>query len=212
MTADAVGVVIVEDHELYRDGLRTLFAAEPDIEILGETDRAEEALGLIKRLRPALVLMDIRLPGKSGVEATRELLAADPAARVLVLTMFDDDASVFAAMQAGAHGYVLKGARRDDLLRAVRGVAAGEAVFGAGVAARLLAHFRGAPERRVFAELTGREHRVLELLARRLGTADIARALGLSPKTVRNHLSSIVAKLHVAGRAEAAEQARERGL
>lgn len=208
-----VGVVIVEDHEVYRDGLRTLFATVPDINVLGETDTAEEAPELVRRCRPTLVLMDLKLPGKSGVEATRELLAADPAARVLVLTMFDDDPSVFAAMQAGARGYVLKGARRADLLRAVYAVAAGEAIFSATIAARMAAYFAAPPKRgRVFGELTAREHELLELLARRLSTLEIAQRLGLSAKTVRNHTSSIVSKLHVSSRAEAAARARDRGL
>ena len=209
----SVGVVIVEDHEVYRDGLRTLFATVPDVTVLGETDTAEAAPDLVLRCRPGVVLMDLKLPGKSGVEATRELVAADPSVRVLVLTMFDDDLSVFAALQAGARGYVLKGARRTELLRAVYAVAAGEAIFSANIAARLMTYFAAPPRRgRVFAELTGREHEVLVLLARRLSTAEIARTLGLSPKTVRNHTSSIVAKLHVSSRAEAAERARDRGL
>ncbi|CAA9576030.1 MAG: hypothetical protein AVDCRST_MAG86-2260 [uncultured Truepera sp.] len=210
----ATGIVIVEDHEIYRDGLKTLFATVPEVELLGEAANAEDALELIRERHPNLVLMDVKLPGMSGIEATRKIVEADPEARVLILTMFDDDPSVFAAMQAGARGYTLKDAKHDELLRAIRAVAEGEAVFSARIATRMMHYFaRPVPGRgRVFSELTEREHEVLALIAQRLSTGEIARQLEVHPKTVRNHTSSIVSKLQVAGRAEAAEQARDRGM
>lgn len=210
----ATGVLVIEDHDLYRDGLRTLLGTDPELALLGEAGTAEDGLELFAHLRPDLVLMDLKLPGLGGVEATRRLLELDLEARVLVLTMFDDDASVFAAMQAGARGYVLKGAKREELLRAVHAVAAGEAVFSAPIAARMMRYFaRPVPGwGHVFSELTEREHEVLALLAQRFSTGEIARRLTLRPKTVRNHISSIVAKLQVSSRAEAAERARDRGL
>lgn len=209
-----IGVVIVEDHEIYRGGLKTFFATVPEVALLGEAATAEDALELIPKCRPNLVLMDVRLPGMSGIEATQKIAEASPETHVLILSMFDDDPSVFAAMQAGARGYVLKGAKHGELLRAVQAVAGGEAIFSASIATRMIRYFtKPVPGRgRVFSELTEREHEVLALIAQKMSTGEIARRLDVRPKTVRNHTSSIVAKLQVSGRAEAAEQARDRGM
>ena len=210
----AIGIVIVEDHEIYRDGLKTFFATVPEIEVLGEATTAEEALKLVQDRHPNLVIMDLKLPGMSGIEAIRCLSNTDPEVHVMVLTMFDDDPTVFAAMQAGARGYVLKGARHDELLRAVYAVAEGEAIFSASIATRMMTYFSSPlpQQKRIFRELTEREHEILELIAHRLTTAEIAKRLGLRTKTVRNHTSNIVSKLQVSSRTEAAEQARDRGL
>lgn len=210
----AIGIVIVEDHEIYRDGLKTLFATVPEIEVLGEATTAEEALKLIQERRPSLVIMDLKLPGMSGVEAIRCLFNTNPEIHVMVLTMFDDDPTVFAAMQAGARGYILKGSRHGELLRAIYAVAEGEAIFSASIATRMMTYFtRPSPQQKwVFRELTEREHEILELIAQRLTTTEIAKRLGIRSKTVRNHTSNIVSKLQVSSRAEAADQARARGL
>lgn len=209
-----IGIVVVEDHEIYRDGLKTFLATVPEVALWGEAATAEDGLKLVQECRPNLVLMDVKLPGMSGIEATRKIVEANPETCVLILTMFDDDPSVFAAMQAGALGYVLKGARHDELLRAIRAVAEGEAIFSASIAARMMRYFaRPVPGRgRVFSELTEREHEVLALLAQKLSTGEIARRLDVRPKTVRNHTSSIVSKLQVSSKAEAAEQAKDRGM
>jgi DNA-binding NarL/FixJ family response regulator len=210
----ATGIFIVEDHDIFRDGLKTLLATVPDFEVVGEAANAEDALRLVPECRPDLVLMDIKMPGMSGIEATRQLVQTIPQMRVLILTMFDDDPSVFAAMQAGAHGYVLKGSKHSELLRAIQAVAEGEAVFSAGIATRMMQYFsRPMPGKGlIFEELTEREHDVLALVAQGFGNGEIARRLELRPKTVRNLVSIIVSKLQVLNRAEAAEQARDRGM
>lgn len=209
-----IGVVIVEDHEVYRGGLKALLATVLEVTLLGEAATAEDVLELVREHRPNLVIMDVRLPGMSGIEATQRVVEISPETHVLILTMFDDDPSVFAAIQAGARGYVLKGAKHDELLRAVQAVAEGEAIFSASIAARMMSYFaRPVPGRgRLFSELTEREHEVLALIAQKMSTGEIARRLDVRPKTVRNHTSSIVSKLQVSGRTEAAEQARDRGM
>lgn len=209
-----IRVFIVEDHVIFRDGLKTLLATTPEIEVVGEASSAEEAVARVGESRPDIVLMDVKLPGMSGIEATRHIVAADPSVHVLVITMFDDDPSVFAAMQAGARGYVLKGAAHEELLRAILAVADGEAIFSAAIAERMIHYFSAQNPGRValFKELTEREHEVLAHLAQGLSNSEIARRLELRPKTVRNHVSNIVSKLQVENRAEAAKRARDRGM
>jgi DNA-binding NarL/FixJ family response regulator len=205
-------VLIVDDHPIFRDGLAGLLATLPDVEIAATAGTAEEALAGLGDSAPDIVLMDINLPGASGVEATRAVLAAAPATAVLVISMVDDDDSVFAALAAGARGYVLKGASAGEITAALRTVAAGGAVFGAGVASRLLgrppAHQPGpAPASRQDA-LTAREREVLDLLADGASNRQIARTLGVSLKTVQNHVARILDKLQAADRTQAALRAR----
>ena len=205
-------VLIVDDHPVFRDGLAGLLATLPDVEIAGTAGTAEEALAVLLDSAPDIVLMDINLPGASGVEATRNVLAAAPATAVLVVSMVDDDDSVFAALAAGARGYVLKGASADEITAALRTVAAGGAVFGAGIASRLLAttpaRLPGPAPPSQQHDLTAREREVLDLLADGASNRQIARSLGISLKTVQNHVSRILDKLQAADRTQAALRAR----
>jgi DNA-binding NarL/FixJ family response regulator len=204
-------VLIVDDHPVFRDGLAGLLATLPEVEIAGTAGTAEEALAALGQSAPDVVLMDINLPGASGVEATRRAAEVAPATAVLIVSMVDDDDSVFAALAAGARGYVLKGASGDEIAAALRTVAAGGAVFGAGVASRLLTRTptrqpgsaRNSPD-----DLTAREREVLDLLAGGASNKHIARSLGVSLKTVQNHVSRILDKLQAADRTQAALRAR----
>ncbi len=212
----AIRVLIVDDHPLFRDGIRALLEALPDAEPVGEAGDGRMAVELAATLQPDVVLMDLHLPVINGIEATRRIVAADSRVAVLVLSMSDDDESVFAAMRAGARGYVLKGADHEEIHRAIVAAAAGEAIFGPEVARRLMALF-AAPRMRAagadaFPELTERELEILELIARGIANPAIAERLGLSLKTVRNHVSSILNKLQVVDRASAIVRAREAGL
>lgn len=206
-------VVLADDHPIVRDGLRALIEATPGIELLGEATNGDEAVELASRMRPDIILMDLAMPGRNGIEATREIAANGWAAAVLILTMFGDDESIFAAMRAGAKGYILKDAGHAELRRAIEGVGSGEAIFGAGVAQRMVGFFARARELGVqpFPELTDREREVLEQLARGAANATIAVRLGISLKTVRNHVSTILAKLMVVDRSQAIVRAREAG-
>ncbi len=207
-------VLICDDHTLFRDGLRALIASAPDLELAGEATTGEEAVELAAQLQPDVILMDIKMPGINGIEATRRVLDASPHIGVLVVTMFEDDDSVFTAMRAGARGYLLKGASQAETLRAIRAVANGEAIFGPGVAQRLIGFF-AAPQAApapVFPELTDREREILALIAVGSSNQEIADRLYLSLKTVRNHVSNILSKLQVADRAQAVIRAREAGL
>ena len=207
-------IVLADDHPVVRGGLRALIDTLDGLEVVGEAADGEAAVREVQLLRPDCVLMDVRMPGMDGVEATRRIRASVPETAVLMLTMYDDDATVFTAMQAGARGYLLKGAEQDEIVGAIRAVVSGQAIFGPGVAARVLSYFAAPPTRAAepFPELTERERDILDLLASGRRTADIAERLFLSPKTVSNHLTSIFAKLEVADRASAIIRAREGGL
>jgi len=204
-------LLVADDHPLFRRGLRDALEATPGFEVLAEATNGAEAVQLATELSPDVVLMDLQMPEINGVEATRQILRARPDIHILVLTMFDSDSSVFAAVRAGAKGYLLKGSDQQDVERAIRTVAAGEAVFGTAIAARLVSYFDG-NRTRAFPELTPREHDVLELLADGLDNQAIAETLMLSLKTVRNNVSAIFTKLRVADRAQAMLKARESGL
>ena len=217
MPAAPIRILVVDDHPVVRGGLVAVLRTIADLEVVGEAADGDEAVRATVEHRPDVVLMDVRMPGMDGIEATRQIRERAPESRVLVLTMYDDDATVFTAMQAGARGYLLKESDQTDIVRAVRGVVAGEAIFGPGVATRILGYFADPPAQPAsdeypFPELTERERLVLDLLAQGRRTADIAAELYLSPKTVSNHLTTIFAKLQVAGRGEAIVAARERGL
>jgi DNA-binding NarL/FixJ family response regulator len=208
-------VLIADDHSLFRFGLRAMLASTPDLEVVGEASTGEEAVALAAELAPGVVLMDVQMPGLNGIEATRRILEASPQIGVVVLTMFEEDDSVFAAMRAGALGYVLKNADKEEVLKVMRAAAGGEAHFGPEIAGRFSGFFsapRPAAPLEAFPELTAREAEVLDLVARGMSNADIARRLYLSQKTVRNHISHIFLKLQVADRAQAIVRAREAGL
>jgi DNA-binding NarL/FixJ family response regulator len=212
---DAIRVLVADDHQIFRDGLRALLASSPDAVLVGEATTGPEAVALSAQLQPDIILMDIQMPEANGIVATGQIVAMSPHIGVLIVTMFEDDATVFAAIRAGARGYVLKGARHEEMLRAIRAVASGEAIFSPAIAARLMAFFgqlRPQAPPRLFPELSDREREILALLAQGDKNAEIAERLVLSPKTVRNHVSNILSKLHVADRTEAILRARESGL
>lgn len=212
----AIRVVLADDHPVVRSGLRTLIGTIDGLEVVGEATDGESALREVQILQPDVVLMDVMMPGMDGVEATRRIRASVPGTAVLILTMYDDDATVFTAMQAGARGYLLKNAEQEEIVGAIRAVVAGQAIFGPGVAARVLGYFASAsarsPAPEPFPQLSEREREILALLAEGRRTSDIAERLFLSPKTVSNQLTSIFAKLEVADRAAAIVAARDGGL
>jgi DNA-binding NarL/FixJ family response regulator len=217
---DKIHVLIADDHTLFRAGLRALLNLFPDIRVIGEASTGEETVTNAVTLHPDIILMDIQMPGingmpgVNGIEATRRILRTNPNIGIIVVTMFEDDDSVFSAMRAGARGYILKEAGEEEVLQAIRSVARGEAIFGPAIARRLVHYFSYPhPESRpVFPELTGREREILGLIARGKNNAEIAQRLVLSPHTVRNHISNIFSKLQVADRAEAIIRARDAGL
>ena len=212
---DPLRVLIADDNAQFRQGLRALLSTSPETELAGEAATGQEAIALAERLQPDVILMDISMPGLNGLEATRRILRVSPHIGVLMLTMLEDDDSVFEAMQAGARGYLLKGALKAEILRAIRGVGNGEAIFGPAIARRLVQFF-AAPQPHgaagAFPELTEREREILDLLAEQRTNPEIAARLSLAPKTVRNHVSNIFTKLQVATRAEAIIRARDAGL
>ncbi|SHK68671.1 two component transcriptional regulator, LuxR family [Pseudonocardia thermophila] len=210
---DRIRTLLVDDHAPFRAGLRTLLATADDIEVCGEAATGEEAVAAVVALHPDVVMLDLTMPGAGGIEATKQIVAASPHARVLVLSMSGDDHSVLAALRAGARGYLLKGAARAEILRAIRTVASGEAIFGAPVASRLPALLAPTePTPPPFPQLSARERDILSGLAAGLTNARIAARLGLSEKTVRNQVSVVLAKLGVADRTEAADRARAAGM
>ncbi|MBL7259316.1 response regulator [Paractinoplanes lichenicola] len=206
-----ITVLIADDHPMFRRGLRALLATMPDVEVVGEATDGAGAVALTESLRPRLILLDLHMPGGDGLTAIRRLTALAEPPHILVITMFEDDDSVFAALRAGARGYVLKDTDEEDLTRAIRSVARGEALFSPAVAGRIVTFFAARPAD-PFPGLTASERNVLQLMARGRPNDAIAGALGLSPKTVRNYVSNVFAKLHVASRAEAIARARDAGL
>jgi DNA-binding NarL/FixJ family response regulator len=208
-------VLIADDHPLFRHGIQALLSATPDCEVVGEAQTGEEAVALATELQPDVILMDIQMPGNNGIEATRQILHTNPHIRILMVTMFEDDASVFTAMRAGARGYVLKDTEKAELLRALRAVGSGEAIFSPAIATRLIEFFsrpHPAAPLHAFPDLTDREREILDLIAQGQSNTEVASRLILSPKTVRNYVSSIFSKLQVADRAHAIIRAREAGL
>jgi DNA-binding NarL/FixJ family response regulator len=210
-----IRVLIADDHAVFREGLRAVLGSEPDMEVAGEAATGKGVVESAAELRPDVILMDIQMPEINGIEATRRILSADPNIGVVVLTMFEDDDSVFSAMRAGARGYVLKGADPSEILKVLRAVAGGEAYFGPEIARRLVDFFSApkatSPEE-ALPELTARERDILDLIAQGHSNATIAARLYVSPNTVRNHITHIFAKLQVTDRAQAIIRAREAGL
>jgi DNA-binding NarL/FixJ family response regulator len=212
---ERIRVLIADDHPLFRGGLRSLLESVADMEVVGEATTGEESIELARSALPDVVVMDLNMPGLNGIEATRRILESTKDVNVLVMTMHEDDEAVFAALRAGAHGYQLKGALQAETLRAIRGVANGEAILGPTIAVRLQGYLTTPPATDpadAFPQLTERELDVLRLLAERCTNAEIAAKLFLSQKTVRNYVSGILAKLQVADRAEARLIARAAGI
>jgi DNA-binding NarL/FixJ family response regulator len=215
MDSERIRVLIADDHPLFRDGMHGLLDSVPDTEVIGEAESGEQAVTLAESLQPDVILMDIKMPGINGLQAMREILQTSPHIRILIVSMLEDDDSVFAAMRAGARGYIPKGANQAEMLRAIRAVANGEAIFGPGIAQRLIGFFsasRPTVQSRIFPELTEREAEVLGMIAQGRTNQEIAAQLVLSLKTVRNHVSNIFSKLQVADRAQAIIRARDAGL
>jgi DNA-binding NarL/FixJ family response regulator len=212
----SVRVLIADDQELVRTGFRVILSAEPDIEVVGEAADGREAVEATARLRPDVVLMDIRMPNMDGIEATRRLTAGPHPTLVLILTTFDVDEYVFEALRAGASGFLLKDARADDLLQAVRVVAAGDALLAPSVTRRLIADYARRPSLRPqqdqFADLTPREVEVFRLVAHGLSNAELARHLTVSDATVKTHIARIFTKLDLHDRVQAVVLAYETGL
>ena len=212
---ETIHVFIVDDHVLYREGARKMLSMAPDIEIVGEAASGDEAIAQVLTLQPDVVLMDLKMPGLNGIEATRRILYTSPRIGVLVLTMFETDETVFAAMRAGARGYLLKDADQEEVLRAVKAVSRGEAIFSPAIAERLIHYFaalRPGAADLAFPELTDREREILHLIAQGHSNSEIAERLLLRTKTVQNHVSNIFSKLQVADRAQAIVRARNAGL
>jgi DNA-binding NarL/FixJ family response regulator len=209
-----ISVLIADDHPMVREGLRAVFAATDDITVTGEAVNGAEAVALAAEVRPDVVLMDLQMPELHGIDATRQIVGGHPGTAVLVLTMFENDDMVFAAVAAGAVGYLVKGADGAAILTAVRAAGAGQAVFGAALAARLRSFFGAAPpsDRTAFPQLTERERAILDGIAAGLTNAQIAQQQYLSVKTVANNVSTILSKLHISERGQAIVTAREAGL
>lgn len=221
-----IRILVADDHLFYREGVRSLLSRVPDLNVVGEAVSGEDVITRATELVPEVILMDIKMPGANGIEATRRILEAHPGMCILIVTMFDDDDSVFAALRAGARGYVLKDADQEELVRAIKAVRHGEAIFSPAIAQRMMRYFAGLPRQQevmdasqpaptrvpVFPELSEREREVLDLVAQGYTNAVIATRLILSIKTVQNHISNIFSKLQVADRAQAIVRARDAGL
>jgi DNA-binding NarL/FixJ family response regulator len=213
--ASTLQLLVADDSQPFRTGLAALIASVEGMVVTGNATDGDEAIALAVELQPDVVLMDLNMPGRNGIEATRAIVSAAPHIAVLILTMHEDSESVFAAIQAGARGYLVKGARQAELLRAVRSVAEGGAVFGPAIARRMVDFFTAAAQASAataFPQLTGREREILDLIARGHANGQIAEQLGLSTKTVRNHVSNIFTKIQVVDRAQAIVKAREAGI
>ena len=214
-SAGSTRVLVADDHALFRYGLKAMLTNAEGFDVVDEAATGEEVVKKVAQAQPDIIIMDIQMPGMNGIEATRRVLESNPSIGIVVLTMFEDDDSVFAAMRAGARGYVLKGADAEEVLKVVSAVAEGEAHFGPEIARRLMGFFsapKPAAPSEAFPELTAREAEVLDLIAQGRNNAEIARRLYISQKTVRNHVSSVFLKLQVADRAQAIVRAREAGL
>lgn len=214
-----IKVLIADDHAFYREGVRAFLSNTTNIEVVGEAGNGDEAITKAAELAPNVIIMDLKMPGMNGIEATRRIYETDSKIGVLVLTMFDDDDSVFAAMRAGARGYLLKDADKDEVVRAIIAVERGEAIFSPAIAQRMIQYFSAAPSASSnkkqpgeFSELTERELEILNLIAKGDNNNTIANKLSLSIKTVQNYVSSILTKLQVADRAQAIVRAREAGF
>ena len=215
MPGEPLRILLVDDHPLVRNGLRALLSSVPDLAVVGEAANGQEAVKQALELQPDIILMDLHMPELNGVEATRHIVQASPRTGILVLTMLEDDASVFAAMRAGARGYLLKGADQAEVLRAISVVAHGEAIFSPSIARRLMQYFANMQPilpQAAFPDLTEREREILGLIALGKSNAEIAEELVISPKTVSNHVSNIFSKLQVVDRAQAVLRARQAGL
>jgi DNA-binding NarL/FixJ family response regulator len=212
---DRIRILVADDHRQFRAGIRAMLRREAELELVGEAATGAEAIDAAETLQPDVVLMDLHMPDVNGIEATRHILEISPHIRILVLTMFEDDDSVFAALRVGARGYLLKGADKAEIVRAIRAVERGEAIFGPAIAQRLMHYFatpRPTPAVTAFPELTDREREILALIAQGWGNGEIAARLVVSLKTVRNYVSNIFSKLQVADRTEAILRARNAGL
>jgi DNA-binding NarL/FixJ family response regulator len=211
---DALRVLIADDHPLFRKGMRALLTAA-EMEVVGEATTGQEAIELAATLQPEVILMDLQMPGVNGIEATRHILQVSPHIRILVVTLFEDDASVFTALRAGARGYILKDAQEEEMLRAIRAVGSGEAIFSPAIATRLMEFFatpRPSAAKEIFPTLTEREREILQWIARGSTNSDIAKHLSLSVKTVSNYVSNTFSKLQVTDRTQAIIRAKDAGL
>lgn len=214
---DKITILIADDHQPFRAGLRALLELADDVVVIDEVSSGTEAVSQAIKLQPDVILMDIQMSGMNGIEATRQILHTSPHIAILVLTMYEDDDFVFAAMRVGARGYLLKGTMKADLLRAIHSVFSGEAIFGAAIARRMVTYFSNVQNitqshAHLFPELTGREREILNLIAGHQSNHEIAQQLNISLKTVRNHVSNIFSKLQVVDRAQAILKARDAGL
>lgn len=215
MSNQPIRLFIADDHTLFREGVRALLSATTDIACVGEAATGEEAVRQIESLQPDVVLMDINMPGINGIEATRRVLREYADVGIIMVTMLEDDASIFAAMRAGARGYVLKGANHQELLQSIRSVARGQVLLGAAIATRMTQFFAKAQRtdaEQPLPELTEREREILNLISHHYTNPEIAQQLGIGDKTIRNHVSNIFNKLQVATRAQAIDKARQAGL